>query len=112
MDADPGVNTNINFDAIPDPDPDLHQNDAIPHADPTPSFTHIEKSIFLLLVTALPVHSVYISHQCQRCILKSMLKFFGKIRVYQLYHLHGMDTDSDWQHPDRHGLDADPDPAK
>jgi hypothetical protein len=28
---------------IPDPDPDCHQNDADPHADPTISFTHVEK---------------------------------------------------------------------
>jgi hypothetical protein len=48
------------FDAVdPDPDPDWHQNDADPHADPTPSFTHVGKSdIFLLLVTALPVYYV------------------------------------------------------
>jgi hypothetical protein len=33
-----------NFVAYPDPDPDRHQNDADPHADPTPSSTHGEKS--------------------------------------------------------------------
>jgi hypothetical protein len=36
-----------------DPDPDRHQHDADPYADPTPSFTHVEKSYCLLLVTAL-----------------------------------------------------------
>jgi hypothetical protein len=29
------------FDADPDPDPDWHQNDADPHSDLTPSFTHV-----------------------------------------------------------------------
>ncbi len=30
----------FNFDADPDLDPERHQNDAGPHADPAPSFTH------------------------------------------------------------------------
>ncbi len=42
------------FDAAPDqdfhvandPDPDWHQYDADPHADPTPSFKHVGKSEF------------------------------------------------------------------
>ncbi len=43
-----------------DPDPDWHQNDADPHADPTPSFTHVGKSEYFVyfLVTALPVSTV------------------------------------------------------
>lgn len=32
---------NFHFDA--GPDPDWHQNDAKPHADPTPTFTHVGK---------------------------------------------------------------------
>jgi hypothetical protein len=38
-------------------DPDWHQNNAGPHADPAPSFTHDEKSelLFIILVTALPI---------------------------------------------------------
>jgi hypothetical protein len=32
------ADTNFHADADPDPDPGLHQNDAKPHADPTPSF--------------------------------------------------------------------------
>jgi hypothetical protein len=39
QDPDP----NFNFDADPDPNTDWHQNDADPHAYPTPSFTHAEK---------------------------------------------------------------------
>ncbi len=39
-------------------DPDWHQNDADPHADPTPCFTHVEKLFCLLLVTALPIYNV------------------------------------------------------
>ncbi len=41
-----------------DPDPDWHQYNADPHADPTPSFTHVRKSKLLLIVTALPVYNV------------------------------------------------------
>jgi hypothetical protein len=38
-DADP--EPNFYFDADPNPDPEWQQNDADPHADPTPSFTHV-----------------------------------------------------------------------
>jgi hypothetical protein len=44
------------------PDPAWHQHDADLHADPTPSFTHVEKTYCLLLVTALPVYKFYLSH--------------------------------------------------
>ncbi len=51
-DADP----NPNFLVDLDPDPDWHQNDASPHADPTPSFTHVGKSfIFYFFIIALPL---------------------------------------------------------
>jgi hypothetical protein len=33
---------NFHVDADPDPDPDQH--DAYPHADPSPSYTHVGKS--------------------------------------------------------------------
>jgi hypothetical protein len=46
FDADPGPNFHVDADPDPDPDPDWHQYDAYPHADPTPSFTHIGKSNF------------------------------------------------------------------
>ncbi len=36
FDADP--NPNFHFGAHPDTDPDWHQNDADPHADPTASY--------------------------------------------------------------------------
>ncbi len=41
FDADP--DPTHHFDADPDPDPYWHQNNADPHADPTPSFTHVAK---------------------------------------------------------------------
>jgi hypothetical protein len=54
--ADP--DSNIQYDA--DPDPDGHQKEDDPHADPSTSFTHVRKySFFLLLVTALPVYMLY-----------------------------------------------------
>jgi len=59
FDADPDPIPNFNVDADPDPDPDWHPNNGGPHADPTPSFTHIENHyFFLLLVTALPFYNV------------------------------------------------------
>jgi hypothetical protein len=42
-------------------DPDWHQNDPDPYADPTPSFTHIFQNpnfLILFLVTALTVYNV------------------------------------------------------
>jgi hypothetical protein len=38
FDADPDPEPNFHVDA----DPDLHQNFADPHADPTSSFKHVE----------------------------------------------------------------------
>jgi hypothetical protein len=60
FDADPDQNFHV--DADPDPDPDWPQNNADPHADPTPSFTHV----FTLLVPVLPLYRTmfYLSHQC------------------------------------------------
>jgi hypothetical protein len=40
VDADPDRNFYV------DTDPDRYQNDADSHADPTPCFTHVEKSEF------------------------------------------------------------------
>jgi hypothetical protein len=37
------VDQHPNFHVDSDPDPDWHQNNADPRADPTPSFTHVEK---------------------------------------------------------------------
>jgi hypothetical protein len=38
------VDQHPNFHVDSDPDPDWHQNNADPHADPTTSLTHVEKS--------------------------------------------------------------------
>jgi hypothetical protein len=51
-----------------DDDPDYHVDaDPDPHADPTQSFTHIGKSVFLLLllflVTALPLYNALSFHR-------------------------------------------------
>jgi hypothetical protein len=37
------INPTFHFDADQDLDADWHQNNANPHADPTPHFTHIGK---------------------------------------------------------------------
>ncbi len=59
VDPDPDPNFHVNADPDPNPDPDWHQNDEAPYADPTPSFTHVGKSdFFLLLVPSLPVYNV------------------------------------------------------
>jgi hypothetical protein len=41
FDSDSDTDPNFHFDA--GPDPDCHQNDADPYADPKPSFTRIRK---------------------------------------------------------------------
>jgi hypothetical protein len=47
-------------DAVPDPDPDWHQNDADPHVDLTPSFTQVgNKGKNLLLFATMPVYNVF-----------------------------------------------------
>jgi hypothetical protein len=43
FDADSDRDPTLYFDADPNPDPDWHQNNADPHADPTSSYTHVEK---------------------------------------------------------------------
>jgi hypothetical protein len=50
FDADPDQNFHFGADPFPDPDSDWHQNDADPHADPTPSFTHAGKWDKMLLL--------------------------------------------------------------
>jgi hypothetical protein len=73
-----------NVDA--DPDPEWHQNDPHPHADPTPRFTHMLKNPIFLYITSS--HS-FASLQCFNfqsnvkdviilSILDSILKFCGK----------------------------------
>jgi hypothetical protein len=78
---------------------------------PFPSFTHVGKSDFLLLVTALSVHNVLsFSRQCQMChnfqyfhSFGQHIKIFSKRLVYELLSLFAIDTD-----PDR----SDPGPTK
>ncbi len=41
VDIDPDPNFHVDADTDPDPDADWRQNDAAPHADPPPSFTHV-----------------------------------------------------------------------
>jgi hypothetical protein len=53
-----------NFDADPDPDPDLHQYDANPHADPTPTFTHVGKYPSVHTTVSINFYTFY---QCQMC---------------------------------------------
>ncbi len=50
IDVKPNFHDNANPEPDPDPDPDGHQDDADPHADPTPSFTHLGKCDFFLPV--------------------------------------------------------------
>jgi hypothetical protein len=56
-DVDTDPNSLVHADPDPDPDPNWHQNNADPHEDHAPSFTHVEKSelLFIILVTALPI---------------------------------------------------------
>jgi hypothetical protein len=58
FDADPDPNFLADADPDLDPDQDWHQNDADPHANPTPCFTHVEKSIFFTFIHSLPVYNV------------------------------------------------------
>ncbi len=71
------------LDADPDPnfhaDPDWHQHDADPHANPTQIFTHVGKpDFFLLLVNSLIVHNVlsFLSVSNVSKILSLVFKFF------------------------------------
>jgi hypothetical protein len=53
--ADPDPNPTSIFDADPDPDrdsnPERHQNDTNPHAEPTRGLTHVVKSGFFYYST-------------------------------------------------------------
>ncbi len=72
FDADPDPDPNFHVDASPgpgpDPDPDWHQNYAVPHADPTPSFTHVGKSDFSYFWSQhCHITMFHLSHKCQMC---------------------------------------------
>ncbi len=47
FDADPYSNPNFHFDADPESEQDWHLNDSDLRADPTLTFTHVEKAEFL-----------------------------------------------------------------
>jgi hypothetical protein len=81
----PEPDQNFYFDA--DPGRERHQNDAGPHADPAPSFTHVG-------ITEIRVFT-YIHSSA------SPLRYIFLV----------IDTDPDSPY-DWHALDADPDPAK
>jgi hypothetical protein len=78
-------------DPDPDPDPDCYQRNSDPHADLTPSFTHVVKSDFvLLLVAALALDNVLSFSSVSSVsyvfsILDSILKFSGKSQLYQVF---------------------------
>ncbi len=63
FDADPDPNFHFDAELDPDLDPEWHQNNADPHAEPTQSFTvHIlenRKKKRLLLYTAMSVINVF-----------------------------------------------------
>ncbi len=60
VDADPDPNFHV--DANPDPALDWHQNNADPHADPTPTFTNVKKSYFFYFVKARSFYKRKIKH--------------------------------------------------
>jgi hypothetical protein len=79
--ADPYPNFHVY--ANPDPDPDWHQSDADPHADPTTSFNYVGKSDFFTFghsITNLKCFLFLISVKYIVIfnILDSMLKYSGK----------------------------------
>ncbi len=62
------------------------------------SIVSLQCFIFIFSVKCTIIFSVFFTHYWN---------FLEKSQVYQLFNLLGLDTD-----PDRHSLDADPDPAK
>ncbi len=89
--SDADSDTNFHYDF----DPDWHQNDADPHADPTVSFTRVGK--YWGKITF--IHSNTSLH----CI--SFLISGKGVMVFQVFW-------TAYRNLDRHALDADPDPAK
>ncbi len=75
FDTDP--DPDFHFNAEPDTDPEWHQTDAGPHADPTLScnFIHVRKNV-LLFTAMLQCFSSLISGN--GVILDIILKFCGK----------------------------------
>ncbi len=76
-----------------------------------PQISHmLDNQIFYFQSQLCQFTMFYLSHQCRR---QHSFKYFDhhieifwkKVIVYQLFHMPGIDTD-----PDRHALDAEPDP--
>jgi hypothetical protein len=101
FDADPDPDPNFHVDASqgPDPDPDWHQNYAVPHADPTPSFTHVGNLFFFTfsyIIATLLCFIFHISVKCVKCFQyfgQHIEIFWKKCLIYQLFRLLGIDTD-------------------
>ncbi len=89
-DPDPDPSFRVHAHPDPDPDQDWYQNNFDPHSDLTPSFTHVGKSeFFLLLVTALPLYNVSSFSSVSNVsyvfsIFNSKFTFSGKIQRYQV----------------------------
>jgi hypothetical protein len=71
VDQHADLDPNIHVDADPDLDPDWHQHDADPHANPTPCFTQLAGlQCFIFLMSVKDVIILI--------ILNSIFNFFGK----------------------------------
>jgi hypothetical protein len=68
-----------NFLVDTDPDPDWHQNDADPHADPNLSFTHVGKYEFLTFSHSLAISQFYLLICLKDVIILSILDSILKL---------------------------------
>jgi hypothetical protein len=111
FDSDPDPNFLVEADPVPDPD--LHQNDANPRADPTPSFHMLENQDYK---KTFSLSHIIAGFQCSifsiriRCVINfsnlNSIEILWNKFSYQLFHLLAIDID-----PDQHALDSFPDPA-
>jgi hypothetical protein len=68
FDADTDSDPTLHVDVDPDPDIDWLQNDGDPHANPTPSFTPVQKKDFFYLYSYQSQFTmIFFSHEWQRC---------------------------------------------
>jgi hypothetical protein len=93
----------LRFDADPDPDTNFHVDT---NSDPDSlDFTHVGKSYFFYTFNCSRsqffIFLISVKNAIILSILASILKFCGKIFLYQSYYMPGISTD-----PDRHALDA------
>jgi hypothetical protein len=92
----------------------IYQNNADPHADPTPSFSHVtNRATFFVTFIHSNASLQYLSFQWQRChiikILERILNFYGKTKKYMVV---GIYTVPDRPDSDRQALDDDSNPTK